>query len=940
MSTKTSLAVTDFLDHRRRRLAALTIEHDGQTRPLPVSYRVAGRRYETKLRIEPGRRTHWLAFDDVDNGQLAAVIDGQRITAPIRPRRDWTIHLAHHTHTDIGYTDYQESIFREFYRFLLEAMALIDATKRYPEPARMRWTIETSFHLANFERFAHRDEMRRLVSYIRRGAIDATASYLNMTDLPSTEQIVRSFRTVKAFRDRYKLPIRAAMASDINGLPWVYPAALHDLGVHNFCMALNYDSAMTPLNRPQPFWWESPDGRRVLCWHGEQYHYGNHRKLDAGPDVAAPYVAGYLENLCDERAYPYRNVLMQMSGSMTDSAPPTIHCCNAVREWNRRFANPTLRMATISEWFTAIRRELGDEVPVYRKHWPDYWAHGLGSAAPEIRYARETQHLIAAAGLAGADVEAAFDDAALANEHTWGAFNSIWTPYDDFPRRQWQHKRNYFYKARSVADVALTDKLEPIGYAYSRGEPVVVVHNALPWARHGIVELEGTHRPQDGNRLENMSEPATGKAVRYWPQYTKGTRLELQFPLRNVPATGFRVLAVQGGTPKTLDWQAQNGPTNELENRWYRVRISRRTGAIESLYDKSLNKELIATRPDVASGRVIHERLKDTDMRNWVNRRHEDRAALFANAFERYHATAMRLEKRSLPGCFQEIGITGRCRGYEALRITIRLHELTKRIDFDYEPTLPEDAYPNAGYVPFAFAGARPRTWFEAPGGAVEPGVDQLPTSCCDYYTVQNFVRVETSMAAITLVPRDTALVEFNDISTFAYRRKLPKFNGVVVAWLHNNYWHTNFPATQPGKQLFRFSLTSGAPRSHRMADSYRFAYDVANPLRARFFCKSHAAQQLYRRKGHTTGSFVTVEPNSVMLLFGGPGDAPDARLLRLQEVEGRATTAVLRFGNVTPRQARKTNLYGEKGEKLQPRKRTLRVKLAPHELATVIVTP
>ena len=101
-----------------------------------------------------------------------------------------------------------------------------------------------------------------------------------------------------------------------------------------------------------------------------------------------------------------------MSGVLADSAPPTLAMSLTVRDWNRRFANPAMRMAMIGEWFERLRGAIGSDVPVYRSHWPDHWAHGLGSAADEIRYARETQHLLAAAGIAASYVGR--------TDRTWG----------------------------------------------------------------------------------------------------------------------------------------------------------------------------------------------------------------------------------------------------------------------------------------------------------------------------------------------------------------------------------------------------------------------------------------------------------------------------------------------------------------------------------------
>ncbi|MDE2820876.1 MAG: hypothetical protein OXI40_14180 [Chloroflexota bacterium] len=56
------------------------------------------------------------------------------------------IYLISNTHTDIGYTDHQDTVFRQHLGFIDQAIELGEATADYPEEARYKWTCEaTSF---------------------------------------------------------------------------------------------------------------------------------------------------------------------------------------------------------------------------------------------------------------------------------------------------------------------------------------------------------------------------------------------------------------------------------------------------------------------------------------------------------------------------------------------------------------------------------------------------------------------------------------------------------------------------------------------------------------------------------------------------------------------------------------------------------------------------
>ena len=54
------------------------------------------------------------------------------------------IYLISHTHTDIGYTDHQDTVFRQHLDFIDQAIELGEATADYPQEARYKWTCEVT----------------------------------------------------------------------------------------------------------------------------------------------------------------------------------------------------------------------------------------------------------------------------------------------------------------------------------------------------------------------------------------------------------------------------------------------------------------------------------------------------------------------------------------------------------------------------------------------------------------------------------------------------------------------------------------------------------------------------------------------------------------------------------------------------------------------------
>ena len=65
-----------------------------------------------------------------------------------------TIDVCNHSHTDIGFTDYQDVAFRQHGHFIEQALDLIEATDDYPDGARYSWTCETTGPLMRYLRSA------------------------------------------------------------------------------------------------------------------------------------------------------------------------------------------------------------------------------------------------------------------------------------------------------------------------------------------------------------------------------------------------------------------------------------------------------------------------------------------------------------------------------------------------------------------------------------------------------------------------------------------------------------------------------------------------------------------------------------------------------------------------------------------------------------------
>jgi alpha-mannosidase len=86
-----------------------------------------------------------------------------------------TIYVCNHSHTDIGFTDYQDVAFRQHGQFIEQALDLIKATDDYPDGARYSWTCKTTRPLTRYLRSASADQVARFQHWHKRGRIDVWA---------------------------------------------------------------------------------------------------------------------------------------------------------------------------------------------------------------------------------------------------------------------------------------------------------------------------------------------------------------------------------------------------------------------------------------------------------------------------------------------------------------------------------------------------------------------------------------------------------------------------------------------------------------------------------------------------------------------------------------------------------------------------------------------
>ena len=737
-------------------------------------------------------------------------------------QRPKTVFLVQHTHTDIGYTRPQAEILAEHLRYIDFALEYCALTDDYPDEAKFRWTCEAAWTVSEYLKARPKEQVEKLLARIREGRIEVTAMYFNMAEI-ADETALRYFLTpLRDIRAR-GVPVRTAMQNDVNGIAWVLADYLHDLGVECIWTGSNAARAVIPFSRPTVCRWESPAGNGLVFYRGEHYMTANMWGV-LGNDLNAferkmNDFLGRIEGKC----YPFDALAIQYSGHTTDNAAPTMRTSDFIRKWNASHKSVKLVSATASQFIDHLKASGQLEgIPVQRAAYPDWWTDGFGTAARETGESRKTQidfaqtaALFAMARLKGiplpADTEAKLQDIQkdqlFYSEHTFGASTSIRDPSCWNTQMQWGDKAAFAWTAKrnvcllkETADGLLQGQL-------ARGEKTTLtLFNPQGERRSGYAEvfIDDSELPLRGGC--KFVGPK-GESLTAWRHGVGHGGAYYRLFADDLPAFGYRTYEVvsEGNyvAPRTF-----TAVSNKFESARFRVTFDLAHSGILSIWDKELKRELVDPRAPYALGEIVFEQIKDRNRPELAQVRQCPENAELKPGIDCDLFTSVRLTAEtpaSDDGAFS---------------VEVRLMKKTPTIELVYSVARKLNVTPCSFSVAFPFAGKR--VFFDVPGGDVVPGVTQIEGSASDWNTVQNYVAAFDGTAATFLSMPSTPLVQFGRLWNGRFNPQLrPCENAHVFSWVQNNYWWTNFRASQEGRFEWRYTLTS--VKDATCADALRF---------------------------------------------------------------------------------------------------------------------
>ena len=717
--------------------------------------------------------------------------------------------LVHHSHTDIGFTHPQPAVFELHLRFIEAALDLAESTQEASDEARFRWTCEvTGMTRIWWDQATERDRGRFLAA-VKRGQLEVAALQWHLTPLADLQMLVKSLDNVKFFRS-LGIPIRAAMNTDVNGVPWGLVDVLLDHEIGGFSMSVNSHLGGPVSPRPGAFRWASPDGREILAWNGYQYwHAANGlMRIPTSVDVVAEALPKVLAET-EARGYSLAYLPIQITNpSHPDNAGPDANLTPFIEAWNARGPEVRIRTILLSEIFDRLRKE---ELPLLSGDWTDYWNLGAGSSARETTVfmsglcVLNAAHQVAAwPGPAqpreGQHMEAAHAHLALYAEHTWGADCSISAPDSIETRIQWATKSAFAFEGLGHARIVLRDALHRLAEGAGGDDPTLLLYNPLPMAvtvpmRLPINNLDWAltpgvhHRHRLDGVLSSLEEGST-----------KWCTVEL-------PALGYRTYRVVNlPSAESSGLAATDGVLSST-----RTKIEfLNDGGVRSLVVDDV--EYVGSHPSLTFGVPVLERPSGGSRREIMKLDFTQIEP--ADGWQRDWpriTTPGRLvdhSSRFATGAVEYRQVFAMENG-DHVGIVYRLFTDDPSVDMEVTLDSAGDSLPYSLALPFTLPDSGATQWhFDTAGAIVEFDREQLPDAARHYVTTRRFIRMQTESLALSIATPDVPLWKFGGMF-FAPTSQLDpaERSPVALAWLANNYWEVNFLANQSGRTRYRLRL-------------------------------------------------------------------------------------------------------------------------------------
>ncbi|NMC37295.1 MAG: hypothetical protein GYA41_03105, partial [Bacteroidales bacterium] len=521
-------------------------------------------------------------------------------------------------HFDIGYTDLAESVLKGYTTKMLEgALLSVEATSSLPENERFIWTIPgwpVKYMLEN----SSGKRKSGLEKALSEGRFKVHALPFTIeTESGDLENLVRSLEFSSEISRAYNQPLpRDAKMTDVPSHSWIIPTLLTHAGVKILHIGCNPGSASPDV--PSLFWWEGPDGSRLLTFYWAEY-YGS--------------------GLMPPESWKHNTWLAMIHTHENTGSPLPGEVAALLAEAREKLPGTRVRIGQLSDFYDAIMKE-NPEIPVIKGDMPDTWIHGYMSMPREVKrnkmlqrivYQAQNLNTLLAAWTGNTErteeikpfVENCAENMILFDEHTFGLAMShgqggsfaygdkfIWNMamgYYDMIEASWKEKAARIDNADRTGKIIMDEELQELAGSVKVKGPRVVVFNPHPWTRSGEVSLFMNIYMKE-KEVITLKDTLENKIISAYNEDNL-----LKFYAENVPPMGYKTYIPVFGK-EAEEEIIKDDFSNIIENKYFRIKVDPARGSLISCVEKSTGRELADAQNRFGFGEYFHERFGSEDL--------------------------------------------------------------------------------------------------------------------------------------------------------------------------------------------------------------------------------------------------------------------------------------------------------------------------------------
>lgn len=698
-------------------------------------------------------------------------------------------------------------------------------------------------------------------------------------NLPDGESTARSILIGKRwYEQNYGVNVRIGWNPDSFGYNWQLPQIYKKSGIDYFVtqkMAWN-DTNQLPLKL---FWWESPDGSKVLTYFPHDYANRNLSPIRLSADLAQArkFSPGMME-------------MMDLYGVGDHGGGPTRSMLDQGVHWEKsNKVVPNMQFGTAQTYFSAVEKNIAPEsrtwdydsiakgyqfpeavagkisIPTWDDELYLEYHRGVYTTQAKMKYNLRngpewTLDAEKVASLAWLDGDAypngrltdAWKKITFNDFHDLAAGSGIAEIYKDaqkdFDVVHWetnQISRN----AMKTLDARVNTS--------GAGVPVMVF-NPLAWDRSGLVTVS-VQMPRAESAVSVLDAENRVLPSEVLSSNAQTHTFKLLVDVKNAPSLGYEVLHVVSGKRAFASDLKVSGLT--MENADLRVTVDKASGCITSLFDKKTNFEALAANSCGNELQLYHDLPKDYDAWNI------DPGTYDVPPHRLDKADSVELvEKGPLRAVIRVTHHTQNSKFSQDIILSEGSDEVVVVNDIDWHETheLLKAAFP--------LAASSDKATFEIPFGTIE-----RPTTRNNSWEKAKFEVPAQRWADLGDGQHGFSLI--ND-SKFGYDAR---GNVLRLTLLRSPTWPD--PNADRGHQHFSYALYPHAG-GWREAFSVRHGYDFNYKLNGEQV-DPHTGEMAARH------SFVSVEPTNVVLTAMKKAEDSNALVFHLYEWAGKS-------GNIT----------------------------------------